>query len=213
VSNSENITQVSKARRGEQTPAMEYVAQKEGLPVEKIMEGLEDGTIVIPANINHKNLQPRGIGKGLKTKVNANIGTSEAFPDQEVERAKLKAALNAGADAVMDLSTGGDIKGMRAMVLQTSTVPVGTVPIYEAAVKARLSRGAVLELTVEDLFTVIEDHAASGVDFLTLHCGLTLAALHSLRTQATPGGGQPRRSYPGWMDVEKGAGKSSLSTL
>jgi phosphomethylpyrimidine synthase len=183
MSNKKSITQVSKAKMGEPTAAMEFVALKEGLPVDTIMEGLVEGTIVIPANSNHGNLEPRGIGKGLRTKVNANIGTSEAFPDRETERAKLKAALEAGADAVMDLSTGGDLQGVLEMVLQSAPVPVGTVPIYEAAVKARHSRGAVLKLTVEDLFAVIEDQAAAGVDFMTLHCGLTGAALQSLRTQ------------------------------
>jgi phosphomethylpyrimidine synthase len=177
------FTQVSRTRQGEVTPEVKAVAADESFPVEAIMAGLTAGTIVIPANINRGNLHPRGIGNKLRTKVNANIGSSEAFPDGENERIKLQAALEAGADAVMDLSTGGDLKGIRSMVLELSSVPVGTVPIYGAAVKARLSSGAVLKMTEDDLFSEIEEHAAGGVDFLTLHCGLTLSALDALRRE------------------------------
>lgn len=176
-------TQVSRAKRGEVTPQVEAVSAQEKIRVEEIMKGLVEGTIVIPANANRKNLKPRGIGKGLRVKVNANIGTSEAFPSLEGERIKLKAALEAGTDTVMDLSTGGDLKGMLAMVLKLSTIPVGSVPVYEAAVKARRLRGGVLKMTEEDLFTAVEEHARSGVDFMTVHCGLTLAALERLRFQ------------------------------
>lgn len=201
----QNVTQVLRARKGETTPEMISVAAEENLPVEKIREGLAAGSIVIPANIGRQDLKPRGIGKGLRTKVNANIGTSEAFPDPEGEKAKLKAALNAGADAVMDLSTGGDLKGMLAMVLQHAAVPVGTVPIYEAAVKARLERGAVLKMKEEDLFSVIERHAAAGVDFMTLHCGLTRAALEHLRAEKRIMGVVSRGGaiLAGWM-LERG---------
>ncbi|HHU75823.1 MAG TPA: phosphomethylpyrimidine synthase, partial [Firmicutes bacterium] len=168
-----NNTQIQRARRGEPTPQIEFVARGENLSVETIMEGLAGGSIVIPANINRRNLQPRGIGRGTRIKVNANIGTSEAYPQRENEKAKLAAALNAGADAVMDLSTGGDLKGIRSMVLDLCPVPVGTVPIYEAASRARSLHGGVLKMKEEDLFHVIEEHAAEGVDFLTVHCGLT----------------------------------------
>ncbi|RJX25588.1 MAG: phosphomethylpyrimidine synthase ThiC [Dethiobacter sp.] len=178
-----DVTQVSRARQGEVTPQVKLVASQENLPVEVVMNGVAGGTIVIPANINRQNLQPRGIGQGLRIKINANIGTSEAFPEKENEKAKLFAALQAGADAVMDLSTGGDLKGIRSMVLDLCPVPVGTVPIYEAAVKARLSYGGVLKMKEEDLFTVIEEHAAEGVDFMTLHCGLTMSALDCLRSE------------------------------
>jgi phosphomethylpyrimidine synthase len=178
-----NATQVFRARQGEVTPQVKLVASQENIPVETVVEGVARGTIVIPANINRRNLQPRGIGQGLRTKINANIGTSEAFPEKENERVKLVAALQAGADAVMDLSTGGDLQGVRTMVLELCPVPVGTVPIYEAAVKARLSSGGVLKMKEEDLFSVIEEHAAEGVDFMTLHCGLTMSALDCLRSE------------------------------
>ncbi len=178
-----DIKQVVRARQGEVTSQVEMVASQENLAVETVMKGVVGGTIVIPANINRVNLQPRGIGEGLRIKVNANIGTSEAYPEKENEKAKLSAALRAGADAVMDLSTGGDLKGIRSMVLNLCPVPIGTVPIYEAAAKARSSYGAVLKMKEEDLFTVIEEHAAEGVDFMTVHCGLTMSALDCLRSE------------------------------
>lgn len=196
-----NNTQVSRALRGEVTHEAKVVALQEKLPVEFIMNGVARGSIVIPVNINRRDSQPRGIGQGLRVKVNANIGTSEAFPGEEKEKAKLLAALQAGADAVMDLSTGGDLKGIRSMVLDFCTVPVGTVPIYEAAVKARLSCGAVLKMKKEDLFTVIEEHAASGVDFLTLHCGLNMSTLDALRSEGRVMGIVSRGGaiMAGWM--------------
>lgn len=196
-----NNTQIQRARRGEPTPQIEFVARGENLSVETIMEGLAGGSIVIPANINRRNLQPRGIGRGTRIKVNANIGTSEAYPQRENEKAKLAAALNAGADAVMDLSTGGDLKGIRSMVLDLCPVPVGTVPIYEAASRARSLHGGVLKMKEEDLFHVIEEHAAEGVDFLTVHCGLTLSALDCLRSEGRIMGVVSRGGaiLAGWM--------------
>lgn len=181
--NNTHNTQISRVRAGEVTLEVKNVASGEKLPEEVIMKGLVEGTLVIPANIKRKNLKPCGIGQGLRTKVNANIGTSEAFPDKENEKAKLIAALKAGTDAVMDLSTGGDLKGIRSMILKMCPLPVGTVPVYEAAVRARLSYGGVLKMKEEDLFAVIEEHAADGVDFMTLHCGLTMAALDCLRQE------------------------------
>lgn len=196
-----NLTQMARARQGEVTPEIKLVASRENLPEEEVMEKVARGTIVIPANIRGRHRQPCGIGQGLRTKINANIGTSEAFPQKERERAKLKAALEAGADAVMDLSTGGDLKGIRAMILEHSSVPVGTVPIYEAAVRARLTDGGVLKMKEEDLFAVIEEHAADGVDFMTLHCGLTRAALDSLRSEGRIMGVVSRGGaiLAGWM--------------
>lgn len=181
---SKNLTQVSKAKKNEVTPQMVAVSTQEEIPVEKIMKGVAEGSIVIPANTNRQNLEPRGIRKGLKVKVNANIGTSEAYPSAENELAKLKAALDAGTDTIMDLSTGGDLKKMRALVIQHSPLPVGTVPVYEAAAEARITRGGVLKMKEDDIFHTIEVHARSGIDFVTVHCGLTtLKALEHIRSQ------------------------------
>ncbi|MEW6771240.1 MAG: phosphomethylpyrimidine synthase ThiC [Bacillota bacterium] len=177
------MTQLQAARKGEITPEMERVAAREGRSAEFIRDGLAAGRIVIPANRNHRGLDPQGIGAGLRTKVNANIGTSSQFPAAEEERLKLRAALEAGTDAVMDLSTGGDLDALRRQALAESPVPVGTVPIYQAAIEALQSHGSIVSLSAEEIFRVIERHAADGVDFITVHCGVTLESVGRLRRQ------------------------------
>lgn len=173
-------TQMQLARQGIITDAMRTVAQQEGVSEEFIRAGVAEGTIAICCNVNHKNLIPRGVGQGLKVKVNANIGTSSSFPDIEPELVKLKAALDAGADAVMDLSTGNNITASRRAIIENSTVMVGTVPMYQATVETIKKRGAVVEMTKEDLFDVIRMQAADGADFMTLHCGITKSVLKAL---------------------------------
>lgn len=173
-------TQIQLARQGIITDAMRTVAQQEGVSEEFIRAGVAEGTIAICANKNHKNLIPRGVGQGLKVKVNANIGTSSSFPDIEPELVKLKAAVDAGADAVMDLSTGSNITASRRAIIENSTVMVGTVPMYQATVETIKKRGAVVEMTKEDLFDVIRMQAADGADFMTLHCGITKSVLKAL---------------------------------
>lgn len=177
------MTQLESARRGEITPQMQAVAHQEGIAAETIRERVAGGLIVIPFNPNHHNLQPCGIGLGLRTKVNANIGTSPVYPERSNEVEKMEAALAAGADAVMDLSTGGELKECRREVLARCPVPVGTVPIYEAAVRSRLHNRAVVEMEADELFRVIEEHAAEGVDFITVHCGVTLSIVEKIKQQ------------------------------
>ncbi len=174
-------TQMTAARKGQITEAMEAVAAYEGLDVEIIRERVAGGTIAIPANPAHTVLQPRGVGEGLSVKVNANIGTSPDRADAAEEKAKLDAALEAGADAVMDLSTGGDLVAMRKQVLANCPVPVGTVPIYQAAVEITAQDKGVVDLTADDLFRVIEQQAEEGVDFMTVHCGVNMHALERMR--------------------------------
>ncbi|MDT8900021.1 phosphomethylpyrimidine synthase ThiC [Anaeroselena agilis] len=176
-------TQMKLALNGQITPAMAAVAAQEGLAPETIRERVAAGTVTICANINHASLKPRGFGLGLKTKVNANIGTSSAYPAVEPELAKLQAAIDAGADAVMDLSTGDDIDFSRKEIIKHSTVPVGTVPIYQATVEAIKSRGSIVDMTADDLFNTIEKHAKDGADFMTIHCGITQASIARLRQQ------------------------------
>jgi phosphomethylpyrimidine synthase len=178
-----NMTQLELAREGTISPQMELVARYEGVDAEFVRQGVAAGTIVIPANIDHKNLVPCGIGEGLKTKVNANIGTSSDFCDVDTELKKLRVAIEAGADTVMDLSTGGDISAIRREILTSSSVAIGTVPIYQAAISAVDSRGAIVKMTVSDLFGGIEDHIRDGVDFITVHCGVTQQAISRLREQ------------------------------
>jgi phosphomethylpyrimidine synthase len=136
------MTQILEARKGNITPEMQAVARSEGVSVEHVLEGVAQGTIVITRNARHTSITPLGVGKGLRTKINANIGTSKDRMSIDDEIAKLKAAVAAGADAVMDLSTGGPIVGIRREILKHSTVSIGTVPIYQAAVETveRVSR-------------------------------------------------------------------------
>jgi len=167
------MTQLEAARKGVVTPEMEEVARQEGYTPQEILEGVAQGLIIIPKNKKHIHCKATGIGKGLKTKVNANIGTSSDVVDVEEELDKLRAALDAGTDAVMDLSTGGDLDAIRKMVVEASSVPVGTVPIYQAAIESRRSGQPVVEMSVDEIFGAIEKHAEDGVDFVTVHCGVT----------------------------------------
>jgi len=174
------MAQIDMARKGIITPEVKKVALDEGLDEKLLMQKVAEGLVVIPANPNHAGLEPRGIGEGLSTKVNANIGTSSDISDPEVELNKLRVALKAGADAVMDLSTGGDIAAMRRSILHNCPVPVGTVPVYQAAIRAIKQRGAIVKMTSEDIFDAIEEQADDGVDFVTVHCGVNRQVLAAL---------------------------------
>jgi len=177
------MTQLELAKEGTISPQMESVAQDEGLEAEFIRQGVAEGTIVIPSNTKHANLVPCGIGQGLRTKVNANIGTSSDYGNTDTELEKLRVAIDCGADTVMDLSTGGDISATRRAIIASSSLPVGTVPIYQAGIGAVDSYGAIVKMTVDDLFAGIEEHARDGVDFITVHCGVTQSAIARLKQQ------------------------------
>ncbi len=177
------MTQLELAREGTISPQMSLVAKSEGIEAEFVRQGVAEGTIVIPANPNHTNLAPCGIGQGLKTKVNANIGTSSDFGNIDTELEKLRVAASCGADTVMDLSTGGDISAVRRVIIASSPLPIGTVPIYQAGVEAIAGSGAIVKMTVDELFSTIEEHARDGVDFMTVHCGVTQSAIARLKQQ------------------------------
>jgi len=177
------MTQLELARKGAISPQMIQVAQSEKVEAESIRQGVAEGTIVIPANIKHANLVPCGIGQGLKTKVNANIGTSSDFGNIDTELEKLRVTIDSGADTVMDLSTGGDISAIRRAVIAASPLPVGTVPIYQAGIEAIDRHDAIVKMTVDDLFAAIEEHVYDGVDFITVHCGVTRSAIARLKQQ------------------------------
>jgi len=177
------MNQILEARKGNRTPEMEAVARTEGVNVDFVMEGVAKGTIVITRNNRHLSITPLGVGKGLRTKINANIGTSKDRMSIEGEIEKLKAAVAAGADAVMDLSTGGPIVGIRTEILKQSTVSIGTVPIYQAAVETVEQGKSIVEMDPDLLFRVIEEQAEEGVDFVTVHCGVTMASIERLRKQ------------------------------
>ncbi len=177
------MTQLELARKGVISPQMKAVAEAEGLEAGFILDGVAKGTIVIPANSNHAKLVPCGIGQGLKTKVNANIGTSSDFGDINSELEKLQIAIDAGADTVMDLSTGGDISAIRRAIVNASPVAIGTVPIYQAGIEAIDKYDAIVKMTADDLFAVIEENTRDGVDFITVHCGVTQSVVERLRQQ------------------------------
>jgi phosphomethylpyrimidine synthase len=174
------MTILDKAREGAVTEDMKRAASTEGVDPEYIRSKIAGGTVVITRNRVHGSIEPLAIGEGLKTKVNANIGTSQDHPDADVELEKLRAAVRAGADTVMDLSTGGDVDGIRNMILGESPVPVGTVPIYQAALGAREKGRSFVELTAGEIFDTIEKHARDGVDFITVHSGVTLGSIEKL---------------------------------
>ncbi len=176
-------TQMQLARAGKITEEMKLVAQEEQISPETLRERVAAGSVAICANVNHKSLKARGVGEGLRTKVNANIGTSSTFPDIEPELEKLEEAVRCGADAVMDLSTGDNIDMSRKRIIEASPIMVGTVPIYQATVRAIREHGAVVEMTEEDLLTTIEAQAKDGADFMTLHCGVTLSAIEHMRQE------------------------------
>ncbi len=177
------MTQLELARKGTISEEMKLIAEEEEVAAEFIQKGLTQGSIVIPANVNHRLDHYCGIGKGLRVKVNANIGTSSDFSDTETELEKLRVAIEYKADTVMDLSTGGDLTAIRRAILKESAIPLGTVPIYQVGIEAIEKRGAIVEMTADDLFGVIEQQAREGVDFMTVHCGVTRSAIERLKRQ------------------------------
>ena len=175
-----NKTLIERLRGGELPPVLQKVSEDEPLEAETIASEIVKGTAVLTLNSLRDISRPCAIGNGLRTKVNANIGTSGEKVDVDSELEKLRAALEAGADTVMDLSTGGDIDAMRRKIVAESAVPVGTVPIYQAAIEAKDKHGSIVKMRSDEMFEAIERHAADGVDFVTVHCGVTTRALDAL---------------------------------
>ncbi len=177
------MTQREEVRRGYLTPFITQVAQEENLPLEEVTNLFLSGKIVIPHNPRHPLPRAVGIGSRLRTKVNVNLGTSMDYSDLGTELEKVRVAVEYGADAIMDLSTGGDIREIRKRILEASPLPVGTVPVYQAAIEAIDRRGSIVLMKEDDLFEVIETQAKEGVDFMTVHCGLTLKGIERLKKQ------------------------------
>ncbi|MFQ6133907.1 MAG: phosphomethylpyrimidine synthase ThiC [Armatimonadota bacterium] len=176
-------TLVERTREGQDVPELRQIAEAERVSYETVAAGVAGGTIVVPRS-GHSEARPTGIGAGLRTKVNANLGTSPDFDSTAEELTKLRFALEAGADTVMDLSTGATMDETRRAIREACPVPLGTVPIYQAAIEATQRYGSVAHMPAEMLFEVIERHAADGVDFVTVHCGVTQAAVGHLRRQS-----------------------------
>lgn len=174
------MTQLEMARKNKISEEMEICAEYEGVDPEFIRKGVENGNIVVIRNKKHKSISPLAIGKGLKTKVNANIGTSKDRTDIDLELKKVRVSVAAGADTIMDLSTGGDIRTIRKAIIKESSLVIGTVPIYQAAVQMLDSKKAIVEMTAEDMFRVIKENGEDGVDFITVHCGITKKSIGCL---------------------------------
>jgi phosphomethylpyrimidine synthase len=177
------MTLIERARRNQITAEVRAVAKKEKLPVQELVRKIADGIVVITKNSGRKIAQPFGIGPGLSTKVNANIGTSPDHISLSDERKKLDAALAAGADAVMDLSTGGNLRKIRRMMLDNCPVPLGTVPLYQVACETVGRKKNITQMDAEHMFDVIEEQAEQGVDFMTVHCGITRETVNILGRQ------------------------------
>ena len=171
-------TQMAAARKGLLTPQMRQVLADEPLHEADLLARVAEGRIVIPANHNHTTLKAKGIGAGLTTKINVNLGVSEDCCDVEKELDKVRRSIELKADAIMDLSTFGDTRAFRRRVVEISPAMIGTVPVYDAV--ARYGK-AVAQISVDDFFDVVRLHAEDGVDFMTIHAGLTRAAVQRLR--------------------------------
>jgi len=174
---------IDQARKSIITPAMREVAAAEEVDERYLCAEIAAGRIIIPHNTRRSRCKAVGIGNGLATKINANIGTSNDCASLDEELEKLKVAVAAGADTIMDLSTGGDLDAIRKEILAQCPVPVGTVPIYQAAIEAVRAGKKIVAMTPDDIFRAIERHAEDGVDFITVHCGLTRHAAELVRSQ------------------------------
>ncbi|GAB6169541.1 phosphomethylpyrimidine synthase ThiC [Clostridium carnis] len=171
-------TQMDAAKKGIITKEMEVVAKKEGKTVEEIRELLSKGRIVIPANKNHTSLDPEGVGEGLRTKINVNLGISKDSANCERELEKVRVALDMKAEAIMDLSNYGKTEGMRKKIVKMSTVMLGTVPIYDAV---GFYEKELKDITAEEFLDVVEKHGKDGVDFITIHAGLNKEAVETVK--------------------------------
>ena len=198
-------TQLELARDGVITEQMKEAAVYDDVSPEFIREGIAKGTIVIYGNPNRK-ATVIGIGKGLRTKVNASIGTSPDIIDHDMEVEKAKIAEKSGADTLMELSTGGDLKAVRARVLDAINLTVGTVPLYQAATETMSQKGSVVHMEPDFLFDVIEQQAEEGIGFMAIHCGINLITLERLKKQGYRYGGLVSRGgsfLTAWMNHNK----------
>ncbi|MBI2930309.1 MAG: phosphomethylpyrimidine synthase ThiC [Planctomycetes bacterium] len=177
------VTQMHAARKGEVTPAMARVAEREGLDVDAVRREVAEGRAIIPANVHHlaKRLDPMGIGQAFSVKINANLGSSAIVAGLETELRKLHTAVHFGADTVMDLSTGGNLDEIRQGIIDASTVPVGTVPVYQSANDVR----DIADVSAQEMLDVIEKQARQGVDYMTIHAGVLLEFLPLVKDRVT----------------------------
>ena len=176
-----NVSQMHFARQGVITEEMQFVAGREKIEPELVRSEIARGRGIIPANVNHRSLEPMGIGVAFRCKINANIGNSAVTSEVSQELEKLHRAVHYGSDTVMDLSTGGDIPTIRKAIIDASPVPVGTVPIYEALSRVKKNE----DLTADLMLEVIEEQAEQGVDYMTIHAGVMREFLPLVRNRIT----------------------------
>ena len=176
------MTQIMDAKKGILTDEMKQVAAKENVSEEFILKSVANGTIVIPSNVN-RDIEASGIGAGLRTKVNATVGTSTDIVDFDEEVLKAQIAIDNGADCLMELSIGGDLDVIRRRVLDMSPLPVGSVPVYQAAIERIRKDGSVVYMEEEDLFKTIEKQAKDGIDFMAVHSSINIETLTRLKRQ------------------------------
>ena len=178
------MTQLEYARKGIITDKMTQAAKAEGVTPEFIRDGIAGGSIIICHNVKHVGGVPLAVGTGLRTKVNANIGTSADDLDIAKELEKARVAVKYGADAIMDLSTGGPVDEIRRAIIAETNACIGSVPLYQAALDAvRTKKKAIVDMTVDDIFAGIIKHAEDGVDFITVHCGVTRSTVERMKNE------------------------------
>ncbi|HEX9023215.1 MAG TPA: phosphomethylpyrimidine synthase ThiC [Geobacteraceae bacterium] len=178
------MTQLDYARKGTITDKMQQVALAEGVAPEFIRDGIAAGNIIVCHNVKHRESPPLAVGRGLRTKINANIGSSADDLDIAKELEKARVAVESGADAIMDLSTGGPVDEIRRAVIAETRACIGSVPIYQAALDAvKVRKKAIVDMTVDDIFAGIVKHAEDGVDFITVHCGVTRGTVERMKNE------------------------------
>ncbi|NJF24243.1 phosphomethylpyrimidine synthase ThiC [Thermococcus sp. Bubb.Bath] len=175
------MTQIEEARKGVITEEMKFVAEREGIDAEKLRRNVARGYTVIFRNVRHDWVKPVAVGAGVRVKVNANIGTSRDIVDVKAEIEKAKVAVKYGADTIMDLSTGGDLDETRKTIMHAVDVPIGTVPIYQAAEEMLAKGKAIIEMTEEDMWGAVEKHFKDGVDYTTIHVGVTKEVVEKMK--------------------------------
>lgn len=174
----EYTTQMDAARKGIATPQMKAVAEKERMPLEKLMELVAKGQVAICANKAHTCLDPQGVGSMLRTKINVNLGVSRDCKDYDIEMKKVQSAIDLGAEAIMDLSSHGDTQPFRKKLVAECPAMIGTVPVYDSVIHYQRDLGT---LSARDFIDVVRLHAEDGVDFVTLHCGITRKTIEQIR--------------------------------
>ncbi|WP_297499851.1 phosphomethylpyrimidine synthase ThiC [Thermococcus sp.] len=175
------MTQLETAKRGEITEEMKFVAEREGIDLEKLRRSIAKGHTVIFRNVKHDWVKPVAVGSAVRVKVNVNIGTSRDIVDVKAEIEKVKTAVKYGADTIMDLSTGGNLDEIRRTIMHAVDVPIGTVPIYQAAEEMLAKGKAIIEMSEDDMWKAVEKHFRDGVDYTTIHVGVTREVVEKMK--------------------------------